>query len=406
MNRDGDEKKNIIRDIIMGLHQGISVEEARDRFDKEVGQISSSEIAEIEQSLMEDGMSPDEIKEFCNVHALMFESALRESRTVEEAHPAHPVYLFGLENREIEKMTRRLKEITGRAGNGELDAAMQEISRLLEELRGIETHYTRKEQVLFPYLERCGFEGPSKVMWGKHNEIRDMLKSSRALLSGVSTPSDLKAYVESTLNPLLDEVEGMVFKEEHILFPTALEKLKVSDWVEILKQSKEVGYAFIDEPAETSHLVEQLKTAVVEEPVVRGNSIQFPTGEMDVLTLMNILNMLPVELTFVDQDDTVRYFTDHHDRIFVRTGAVIGRKVQNCHPPQSLDLVEKILASFRSGDKDDADFWLNFKGKLVYIKFLAIRDRSGQYLGALEVTQDATRIKNLEGEKRLLGEDD
>jgi len=140
--------------------------------------------------------------------------------------------------------------------------------------------------------------------------------------------------------------------------------------------------------------------------MVKDNTVSLPTGDLKLNELMSLLNTLPVDITFVDKDDTVRYFSDSKDRIFARTKAVIGRRVQNCHPPQSLDVVEKILTSFKDGKKDTYDFWIDRRGKLVYIRYLAIRDRQGKYLGTLEVTQDITGIKKLEGEKRLLDERD
>jgi DUF438 domain-containing protein len=404
MAESGNDRKKAIREIILDLHRGLTVEEARDRFEQEVGEISSTEIASIEQSLIDEGMSPDEIKKFCNVHALIFQAALERNAAREES-PAHPVHLFKLENREIEKITGALQKVGEAAGAGPA-VAVREIRALLTKLAEIELHYTRKEQLLFPYLEKAGFMGPSKVMWGKDNEIRDLYKQTLSAVETVATREQLDAFISGTLNPLVEEIEGMIFKEENILFPTSLEKLNTDAWVEILKESDEVGYAFIEKPAETESLIRELKHAVAEEPGWKDERAVFPTGRLSLQELMHILNILPVELTFVGPDDTVRYFTDSANRIFVRTRSVIGRKVQNCHPPQSVDLVEKILVSFKEGARDRAEFWLNFKGRLIYIEFLAVRDRSGNYLGTLEVAQDITGHKTREGEQRLLDQND
>jgi len=393
-----DQRKEIVKDIILKLHRGLSVEEAKNRFVNEVGSISSLEIAEIEQSLINEGLSPDEIKKFCNVHALLFESALREA-TAKEESPAHPVHLFKLENRGIEKLTSSLKELIKKKDRYTSFELKQKIKSLLLELMGIDLHYTRKEQLLFPFLEKYGFMGPSKVMWGKDNEIRNMLKEATQRI----TEADIGEYLGTYLNPLIEEVEGMIFKEENILFPTSLEKLNVNDWVEILKESDEVGYVYIDKPKDTFALIAELKKVVIEEPKVKSdNAISLPTGDLHLKELMFMLNTLPVDITFIDKDDTVKYFSAGKDRIFVRTKAVIGRKVQNCHPPQSVEVVEKILSSFKEGKRDFFDFWINLKGRLIYIRYFAVRDENGGYLGTLEVTQDITDIKKLEGEKRLL----
>lgn len=398
-----EEKKKTMKDIILKLHQGISVEAAKERFEKEVGNISATEIAEIEQSLIDEGLSPEEIKKFCNVHALLFESMLEKS-IAEDTSPAHPVYLFKSENREIEKLIDSLKGKIERRQEYGLPRIMEMIKEILNQLRGIKIHYERKEQLLFPFLEKRGFYGPSKVMWGKDNEIRDLLVKALLAIEKVSTGEELEVSIERILNPLIEEVSGMIFKEEKILFPTCLEKLSANDWVEILKESDEVGYVFIKKPEETETLMQELKDALLEEPIFQDNAVSFPTGALKLKELMWVLNTLPIDITFVDKEDRVRYFSDNRERVFVRTKSIIGRKVQNCHPPQSVDVVEGILKSFKKGKRDSADFWINIKGKFVHIRYFAVRDRDRNYLGTLEVTQDITEIKKLQGEKRLYDE--
>jgi len=242
------------------------------------------------------------------------------------------------------------------------------------------------------------------VMWGKDNEVRDLFKAALADLEGVNTDEELQAYVKKALDPLLEEIEGMIFKEENILFPTSIEKLNAEDWVDILSESEDVGYVFIERPLETDMLVREFREALQEEPVFQDNVVSLPTGSMQLKELMAILNTLPFDLTFVDKDDTVRYFSAGKDRIFRRTKSVIGRKVQNCHPPQSLDVVEKILTSFKEGKRDHFDFWINFRDRMAYIRYFALRDNAGHYLGTVEVTQDITDVKKLKGEKRLVDE--
>ncbi len=350
-----EAKKEIMKDIILKLHQGLSVDEAKERFEEEVGNVSSTEIADIEQSLINEGLSPEEIKKFCNVHALIFQSALEKSAS-EETFPSHPVFLFRLENREIEKLVDSLKNTIEKGGEYELPSLKEAIKSLLLKLKGIETHYERKEQLLFPYLEKQGFTGPSKVMWGKDNEIRDLLKTAMAEIDSINTMKTFGVYARKALNPLIEEIVGMIFKEENILFPASLEKLNSGEWVEILRESDDIGYVFIEKPAETEVLMKNLQTALLEEPIFQDSVISMPTGKIQLDELMYVLNILPVDLTFIDKEDTVRYFSDTHGRIFHRTKSVIGRKVQNCHPPQSVDVVEKILASFKEKKKDFFDF--------------------------------------------------
>jgi PAS domain S-box-containing protein len=400
-----DKKKEVMKDIILKLHEGLSAEAAKERFEKEVGNVTSTEIAEIEQGLINEGLSPEEIKKFCNVHALIFQAAL-EGATTQETSPSHPVFLFKMENREIEKIVTSLKKAIEQDEGQEFSTRKETLGKLLAGLKGIVTHYERKEQLLFPFLEKHGFTGPSKVMWEKDNEVRGLLRKALSELDGVDNTAGLAIYNQDVLSPLLEEVLGMIFKEENILFPTSLEKLDASDWVEILRESDDIGYVFIQKPEETAVLVKHLLDSLVEETSFRDNTVLLPTGEISLDELMPLLNALPIDITFVDKDDTVRYFSASQDRIFSRTKAIIGRKVQNCHPPQSVDVVEKILTSFKEGTRNSYDFWINVQGKLVYIRYFAIRDRKGQYLGTIEVTQDITGIKELEGEKRLLDERD
>lgn len=395
-------KKEVLKDIILKLHNGLSINEAKEIFENKVGTITSIEIAELEQSLINDGLPPEEIKKFCNVHALLFQAALTKNIAQEES-AAHPIYLFKLENREIEKNADIIKEKIKNKDSYNIEQIKQELKPLLLKLKGIDIHYTRKEQLLFPFLEKYGFMGPSKVMWGKDNEIRDLLRNALLKIDELDNQSQINEYVNNHINPLIEEIEGMIFKEEKILFPVSLEKLSVDDWVKILNESEEVGYIFIEKPKEISSLIRELKQAVIEEPKIKDEIIiSYPTGEIKLKELMFLLNTLPVDITFIDKDDTVKYFTDNKNRIFIRTKSIIGRKVQNCHPPQSLDMVEEILRSFKEGKKDSFDFWINFKEKLVYIRYFALRDNNKNYLGTLEVTQDITEIKNLKGEKRLL----
>lgn len=402
-SEDKETKKEIMKDIILQLHRGLSVEDAKERFEREVGTVSSTEIADIEQTLINEGLSIDEIKKFCNVHALIFQSALEKSASTDTS-PSHPIYLFKLENREIEKLIDGLKEAA--QGKDEVTAIIKAVKELLLKLKGIDTHYERKEQLLFPFLEKKGFTGPSKVMWGKDNEVRDLLKAALTELDEIDSRERFYEYRDRALNPLMEEAAGMIFKEENILFMVALEKLDAGDWVEILRESDDIGYIFIQKPEETQVLVKKLQEALVEEAVFKDNSIILPTGTIRIEELMPLLHALPMDLTFVNKDDEVSFFSDSADRIFRRTKSIIGRKVQNCHPPDSVEIVEKILTSFKEGKKDVHDFWLRVKGRFIYIRYVAVRDANGQYLGTLEINQDITRIKELEGEKKLLDETD
>ena len=378
------DRKKILKSILAELHAGLPLEQAKEKFEAEIGPVTSKEIFELEQSLLEDGVPPEEIKKFCNVHALLFDGSLEKSME-DPADPNHPVALFKAENAEIKRRVESAKALLPALRDGK---GADWVRNIIEELRAVVKHYERKEQLLFPYLEKAGFYGPSKVMWGKHDEVRGLLK--RALAAGAE---DFPAAAQA----LLEEVDGMIFKEESILFPAALEKLKPADWAEIFRESAQAGYIFIEPPAAAAEALDIAQNATS----LAGALVTLPSGNLSLTDLTALLNALPVDLTFVDADDTVRYFSEGADRVFLRTRSIIGRKVQNCHPPASLGAVEKILAGFKAGTKSSEEFWINMKGRVIHIRYFALRDPAGRYLGSLEVTQDITGIQQIKGEKRL-----
>ena len=393
-------KRQVVADIIRRLHDGLDVEEAKSEILRTVGKLTSAEITGIEQGLIDEGVSPDEIRRFCNVHARLFESALEQTVASPES-PSPPVTLFKRENREIEKVVASVRESAARSDGKAVEEG-------LRRLRGVIGHYELKENALFPALEKNGFPGPSKVMWSKHNEVREMLKKA----------SDPSLRTPELVTSLLDEVDGMIFKEENILFPAALERISAPEWMQIYTACEEIGFPFIRgtglhatlaeaEQRELSRLPGPAPSAPLPAAARRpqDGEIGMPTGSLSVEELTAMLNVLPVDVTFVDAEDKVKYFSQSKDRIFVRATSVLGRSVQNCHPPQSLKKVTEILDSFRSGSRDYADFWIQLKGQFVHIRYFAVRNPQGRYMGTLEVTQDLTPLRLLSGEKRLLDEE-
>jgi DUF438 domain-containing protein len=268
------------------------------------------------------------------------------------------------------------------------------------DLMDIEKHYQRKEHALFPYLERYGITGPSKVMWAKDDEVRRYLKDLGAALQERGTTAGEWKLVAATLGQaVLSAVEEMIYKEENILLPMCLDTFTEDDWAEIWAASPRYGWCLV-EPRSGYQPPESKLREAAHLPADKG--VQLPTGTLTVQQLLGIFTTLPVDLTFVDAEDRVAFFSEGPDRIFSRSRAILGRKVQHCHPPKSVDVVERILADFREGRQSVAEFWITFQGKFVHIRYFAVRDERGEYLGTLEVTQDLTRLRKLEGERRLL----
>jgi len=197
----------------------------------------------------------------------------------------------------------------------------------------------------------------------------------------------------------------MIFKEESILFPMALETLAEDEWIKIHDDSGEIGFCLIE--PEDKWIAKRLKANKDTEAKTKASyegHIKFETGYFTKEELESMLNAMPVDITFVDKNDVVKYFSRGDERIFARTKAVIGRSVQNCHPPASVHIVQKIVEDFKSGKKDHEDFWIKMGDKYVYIRYIAVRNKDGEYLGTLEFTQNIAPIKAIEGEKRLLSE--
>jgi uncharacterized protein len=280
------------------------------------------------------------------------------------------------------------------------EAALLRLRARLNALTDVEKHYLRKEHLLFPYLEKHGITGPPKVMWAKHDEARALLRAAlEAVAAAPATAVEARAVVALAVRPAAQAIRDMIDREENILLPMCQDTLEELEWWEIARQSADIGFCLVD-PAE-GWRPESVPAEQVE-PRADGERVRLPTGTLGVKELEAILNALPLDATFVDAEDRVRYFTQGSERVFARSRAVLGRKVQYCHPPSSVGMVERILAGFRSGRQDRAAFWIEKRGRFVHIEYVALRDAGGAYLGCLEVTQDLTARRALSGEQRLL----
>lgn len=392
-------KKEGLKNIIRDLHRGGDVEELRKRFAELVRDVSGGEIAAMEQELIAEGLPEEEIKKLCDVHVRVFKDSLEE-QPASAYVPGHPLHTLAAENRELEKIVARTRDLLARsreeAGEKAGPADRAKLASLIDTLAEVEKHYLKKENQLFPRLEEKGKSGPSKVMWAIHDDIRAHLKDFRRAL-------DLgdRALVAKTGTWVLQEISDMIYKEEKILFPMSLEVLDEDDWARVKKGEEEVGYAWITPGRGWAHAVPpEGREAASITPA--GNRLALDTGALSAEQVNLLLTSLPVDISFVDENDTVVYYSATPERIFPRTPGVIGRKVQNCHPPKSLDTVTQILSSFRDGSRDTAEFWIELSGKFIHIRYFALRDGGGKYRGSLEVSQDVTGIRALRGEKRLL----
>ena len=394
-----EQRLEKLKEIIRALHDGAEFSQLQEKFNKTVGDISPEEIAALEQTLVHEGLPETEIKRMCHLHAALFQDAL-EKQEMLPVQPGHPVHTYFQENIQAKNLTAEIRQeiakVDGEAGEAVWPFVHGHLTNLVQELAGIQTHYVRKENQLFPLLEQHGLSAPPKVMWEVHDDIRGKFRVARAMLAEKKRAESIAAVTE-----LLDEIEGMVRKEENILFPMSLELLTEEDWSRCRLGDEEIGYSFDVTPG-TEWSAGAIRGIQGTGTSSNTGLISLATGQLAPEVINAILRSLPVDISFVGPDDRVAYYSDSEHRIFSRSVAVIGREVNNCHPPKSVHIVTEILEAFKRGERDKAEFWLELGSKFIHIQYLALKDGSGNYLGCLEVGQDATHLRSLTGQRRLL----
>lgn len=405
-------RQKALKELIMELHDGKSVDEVKSKFADVIEGIAPSEISALENALIKEGMPVSEVQRLCDVHAAVFKGSIEEIHMPQnqEDQPGHPVFTFRMENRALERlMNKTIRPLLTRFRDEDSAELINQLREALDKLWEIDKHYLRKENLLFPYMEKYDIVAPPKVMWGVDDEIRAAIKEAIALLSNltISSESAVKEEAAGKVEPALARVEEMIFKEENILFPMVLETLHEDEWLKIAKESADIGFCLYTPGAEWKPIrvnVEEKEQSKGEEPAGEGY-LKLETGILSTAEIEGLLNTLPFDVTFVDKEGIVKYFTQGKERIFPRTKAIIGRKVQNCHPPASVHVVEGIVEDLQSGRKDHEDFWIRKGDMYALIRYYAVRDKNGVYLGAIEVTQDIAPLQAITGEKRLVSED-
>jgi PAS domain S-box-containing protein len=397
------DRKRILKELIKKLHQGASPQEVKKGFQEAFEDVTPTAIAQAEEELIKEGMPREEIHRLCDVHIAAFRESLERQETL--APEGHPIHILMEEHKILLGFAARLKDLSGKMKKksdfGSVANQMEQLRELERQLKDSESHYLREENVLFPYLEKHGITQPPAMMWMDHDKIREIKKNLYTLVNshkGIAFGDFVRKLEESAIS-LAEMLSSHFFKENNILFPAGLKVIAENEWTEIRWQFDDLGYpSFTPESARAAFGGVEAPASEVE---VAG-ALPFETGSISKKEIEAIFSALPVDITFVDKDDTVRFFSQTKEMIFPRTKAVIGRKVQQCHPQKSLHLVEQILEDFRSGRKELTEFWINPKGRLIHIRYFPVRDKRGDYLGCVEVTQDITDIQKIKGEKRLL----
>jgi DUF438 domain-containing protein len=396
------KRKDLLKHMILQLHSGEAPDLVRKRLVELLHSIPYDEVVEVEQELISEGLPVEEVLKLCDIHQLVLDGHIDQS-SAKPIPDGHPVDTFRKENRELEKVITELETLFGQLKSvkeNELKPWLLKVQSNLNNLMDVDKHYKRKEYLLFPFLEKYEITGPPKVMWGKHDEIRNLLKTSIDSVGTreVLTIDEVEAISELVLIPAVKGVSDMISKEEEILFPMSMDKLTEDDWYSVYQQTNEFGFCLYD--PQTEWTPEGITTG--ELTYNTGNSIPLSTGSFSLNEMEALFKTLPIDITFVDKDDKVKFFSLGPDRIFTRNRAIIGRDVRMCHPPSSVHVVEQILSDFKSGAQSSAAFWIQMHGRFIYIEYFALRGKKGDYLGTIEFTQDLTKLRALEGEQRLL----
>jgi len=395
--------KELIKSLIKQLHEGKNPEEVKVEFRNILRNTGPTQIAQAEQELIAEGMPQEEIRKLCDVHLAIFKESLDKQKVQVEVD--HPIYVFMEEHKIILQHLEELKNIVQKivAANGfnEVGEEVHRLKHIAEHLMEVENHNVREENVLFPYLQKHGITEPSAIMWTEHNELKKKKKQLITLLESHEKYAfqDFAEKLSEMVNFITEELSSHIYKENHILYPAAMRVIKDEEWPEIREQCDELGYCCFT----PSYIMATEEPRGEAEATLEG-TIGFETGSLTPEEIESMLNSLPADITFVDAEDTVRYFNKGEERIFPRTKAIVGRKVQQCHPPKSIHIVNKVMEDLKKGKRKSTDFWIDMKERKIHIRYFPVRNKEGEYLGVMEVTQDITDIQKIKGERRLLNE--
>lgn len=396
------KRKDLLKHMILQLHNGDAPDIVRNRLVDLLKSIPYDEVVEVEQELISEGLPVEEVLKLCDIHQMVLDGHIDQSGA-KPVPGGHPVDTFKKENQELEKVITELEQLFSKAKSikeVEIKQWLIQVRTQLNSIMDVDKHYKRKEYLVFPFLEKYEITGPPKVMWGKHDEIRTLLKASIEAISspGNISPDEVVTITELVLFPAVKGVSDMISKEEEILLPMCMDKLTDEDWYSVYKQTNEFGYCLYDPQVEWKPKGLGLSDITYNT----DNTIKLATGNFNLNEMEALFRTLPIDITFVDKDDKVKFFSLGPDRVFTRNRAIIGRDVRMCHPPSSVHVVEQILSDFKSGKENSAAFWITMQERFIYIEYIALRDSNGLYLGTIEFTQDLTKLRKLEGDRRLL----
>lgn len=382
-----------LTEYLQRLGAGEELEEVRKDFVKEFSDVQASEIMEAEQELMKRGTPLEEVQRLCDVHAALFhgvtpEEEMKKRQSFEQKEygnkseqaqeleqvEGHPLYTLTKENQALLKLLQQFNE--------------SEDENLLSAIGQFAVHYAKKGDLLYPHLKvKYGIAGPSDVMWTVDDEIRDEY-------SALMRESQRDDEWNKRLRAVLKRIEEMVHKEQNILFPICAVNFTKEEWMGIYRDAKDYIVCF---GVEDIHWQE-----AEDQEIVRENSgkdeIVLPGGHMTLEQLTALLNTVPLEITFIDADNINRFFNEG-PKVFKRPGMALDREVFSCHPPKIEPMVRAIIDDFRHGRKDRVPVWMEKGGRTMLVTYMAVRDKTGKYVGTAEFVQDMEFAKEHFGKK-------
>ena len=410
-NIDG-KKLEIVHEIKSAYDEGkISLEEARKALKDRVQHLAPYEIAIIEQEMVEE--TEDEcIKEDIQAMLEVFQDVLvtKESSLPEN----HPISCYRRENAKMKELLLSVEDLV------QYPLIKNQWLELYEELLKFKIHLSRKQNQLYPVLEKKGFTRPTTTMWTLDDFIRDEIAECYNLLLENKEEEFIGKQAE-----LVADVRDLMDKEENILYPTSLEMINEEEFRYMAEGDQEIGFAYITVDKEKSGNQNSASPSANTSPLAglssapgfaeelagllgkygfnnKEEKLNVTTGQLTLEQINLIYQHMPVDLSYVDENELVCFYTDTKHRVFPRSKNVIGRDVKNCHPKASVHIVEEIIKKFRSGEQDKAEFWINKPDLFIYIIYYAVRDENGKFRGVLEMMQDCTHIRSLQGSQTLL----
>ena len=381
----------------------LSADEAHQQIKERVGKVSAYHVAYIEQTMTEE--TDDEcIRE--DVHAIINMLGDLIDNTMPHLPADHPIMHYLKENEEMKRLLLAVEDLV------QYPMIKNQWLELYDQISQYPLHYKRKQNQLYPVLEQKGFTRPTTTMWTFDDMVRDEIREAERLLR----EDNEEAFIKQQERVLL-YARDLMQKEEFILYPTSIALISADEFDEMKSGDQEIGFAFFkvehrptENKEEASAKVQDGFASELQSLLAKygyaaqgdNQLLDVTTGKLSLEQINLIYQHLPVDISFVDENELVRFYSDTNHRIFPRSKNVIGREVMNCHPRKSAHIVREVIDKLRSGEQDKAEFWINKPNLFIYITYIAVRDKEGKFRGVLEMMQDCTHIRALEGSQTLL----